>query len=190
MRCPKLTGVEVLERLQQYDFDIPVILMTAHGSEVIAIEVFRLGVKDYLIKPFDSLEMVDRINKALREARLRKELEKLNSQLLVNNRQLKMLGQLGEKVTDSADLDQVLFWVMKMATHLTGSHEGSIHILFDDELICRVLTSPESGQPQLIAHDPSIKPLSDPLAIQTVGKKTVQRIKGPYPEIRHKWQFL
>jgi len=171
---PKLTGVEVLERLQQYDFDIPVILMTGHGSEVIAIEVFRLGVKDYLIKPFHVEEMVERINTALREARLLKELEKLNSRLLIANRHLKMLVQFGEKVSGNADIDAVLLWVLNMATNLTNSEEGSIHIMDEGELVCRAFKPPRSDEAQLLNQKPSDKPLSDPLAIQAVSEQKVK----------------
>jgi two-component system C4-dicarboxylate transport response regulator DctD len=47
-----LTGIQVLEQLHARDVEIPVILMTFHGSEDIAVEVYRMGVKDYLKKPY------------------------------------------------------------------------------------------------------------------------------------------
>ena len=49
LRTPKMSGLEILEALQAERRDIPVILMTLHGSEETAMQAFRLGAKDYLI---------------------------------------------------------------------------------------------------------------------------------------------
>src|SRR5262245_27537162 len=54
---PKMTGMEVLEALKDHQLNIPVILMTFHGSETLAVQSFRLGVKDYVLKPFHISEM-------------------------------------------------------------------------------------------------------------------------------------
>lgn len=56
--------------------------MTGDGSEQIAVEAFRLGVKDYLDKPFTVDEMLQAIDKALREQRLAAEQDRLNRNLL------------------------------------------------------------------------------------------------------------
>jgi DNA-binding response OmpR family regulator len=56
---PKMTGLEVLRNLREHEFHTPVILMTSHGSEQVAVEVFRLGVQDYIMKPFDAQDMLD-----------------------------------------------------------------------------------------------------------------------------------
>jgi YesN/AraC family two-component response regulator len=52
-----------------------------HGSENIAVEVFRLGVRDYLTKPFTVEEVRVAVDRALREERLAKEKEALARQL-------------------------------------------------------------------------------------------------------------
>ena len=62
---PRMTGVEVLRNLRAQGSKVPVILMTSHGSEEVAIEVFRLGAKDYLIKPFAAQEMLETIEEVL-----------------------------------------------------------------------------------------------------------------------------
>lgn len=67
MNLPHMTGLDILTALRQNDCQIPVIFMTMHGSENIAVQAFRLGVCDYLIKPFTSEQAQRAINRALRE---------------------------------------------------------------------------------------------------------------------------
>src|SRR5437762_12258998 len=82
LQMPRLDGMGVLQALRRENLNIPVILMTFHGSEDIAIEVFRLGVKDYVKKPYTPEEMLEAIENNLTETRLRKEKEALTSRLL------------------------------------------------------------------------------------------------------------
>ena len=48
-------------------------MSTAHGSEQVATEAFRLGVRDYVPKPFEVNDMIKAIERALAETRMRKE---------------------------------------------------------------------------------------------------------------------
>jgi len=82
MSMPRMTGLEMLEALRNKDCQVPVIFMTMYGSESIAVEAFRLGVRDYLSKPFSLDEAQDAVNRALRETRLGREKEQLSQNLL------------------------------------------------------------------------------------------------------------
>jgi two-component system response regulator AtoC len=53
LRMPRLDGIELLRRLREAGLDVPLILMTAHGSLDSAVEALRLGACDYLLRPFD-----------------------------------------------------------------------------------------------------------------------------------------
>jgi DNA-binding response OmpR family regulator len=57
-KMPGISGLEVLRNLREKQADIPVILMTAYGSEDDIVTAFRLGAKDYLSKPFRIEEML------------------------------------------------------------------------------------------------------------------------------------
>ncbi len=81
MNMPKMNGLEMITALHKANTQIPVILMTLHGSETIAIEAFRLGIRDYLIKPFTTQEVEQTVNRALTETRLHKEKEELTRSL-------------------------------------------------------------------------------------------------------------
>jgi len=81
VQMPRMDGMELLMALHQADSQTPVIFMTMHGSESIAVEAFRLGVRDYLIKPFTSDDVEQAVDRALREVRLTREKEELTRNL-------------------------------------------------------------------------------------------------------------
>lgn len=84
MHMPLMGGVEVLTALRQTDCQAPVIFMTMHGSESIVAEVFRLGVRDYLAKPFTVEEVQQAVDRALQETRLMREREELTRNLIAS----------------------------------------------------------------------------------------------------------
>jgi len=64
LNLPKMHGLDILADLQDRGSTIPAIVMTFHGSEETAVKAFRLGAKDYLVKPFQ----VDDVEAALERA--------------------------------------------------------------------------------------------------------------------------
>ncbi len=82
MNMPIMTGMEMLAKLRQTTCASPVIFMTVYGSEQVAVDAFRLGVRDYLRKPFTDEDVNRAIERALRELRLARERESLNRNLL------------------------------------------------------------------------------------------------------------
>lgn len=136
---PNLNGLELMEELRKAGKEIPTILMTFHGSEETAVNAFRLGARDYIIKPFTVEEMVDAIDRALAEARLRRERDELTQNLLHAKRQLeqqvkelRILYGLGRSVTSLLDLELVLNRVVEAAVYLTGAEEGSLMLIDED----------------------------------------------------------
>ncbi|MFZ5919166.1 MAG: ATP-binding protein [Chloroflexota bacterium] len=139
MQMPKMDGVQVLEALHQKGRDIPVILMTFHGSEELAVKVFRMGVKDYVIKPFQVSELISAMERALAEVRLRRERDALTQQLMLVNRQLERrvnalntLYSIGKSVTAVLNLEQLLNRLVEAAVYISGAEEGFL-LLVDRE---------------------------------------------------------
>src|SRR4051812_37066241 len=52
-----VTGMQVLEHARRTDPDVAVIMVTAYGSEKIAVQAMKLGAADYVPKPFDNEEL-------------------------------------------------------------------------------------------------------------------------------------
>jgi signal transduction histidine kinase/CheY-like chemotaxis protein len=131
VQMPKLTGVQVLEALEEQGRNVPVILMTLYGSEDLAVRAFRLGVKDYIIKPFEASEMLEAIERALSESRLRLERDDLLDRLLNANRQLEqrikelnILYGIGKSVTSLLDLQKLFSHLVDAAVYISGAEEG------------------------------------------------------------------
>jgi len=55
---PQMDGMELIRRLKEARAMTEIIVMTAFSSLDRAVEAYRLGVSDYLLKPFESLEQV------------------------------------------------------------------------------------------------------------------------------------
>jgi DNA-binding NtrC family response regulator len=66
---PGLTGLDVLKRIKTTHPDTAVILLTGHGETKEGIEGMRLGALDYLIKPVDIEELMEKIRQAMRTNR-------------------------------------------------------------------------------------------------------------------------
>ena len=62
---PKKNGIDTLKELRQ-THQTPVIMLTARGSELDRVLGLELGADDYIIKPFDSKELVARVKAVLR----------------------------------------------------------------------------------------------------------------------------
>ena len=65
LRMPEMDGMELLRRLKQSAPDLPVIMLTAHGSIERAVEAMQAGAADFLTKPFKRDEVVFSVDKAL-----------------------------------------------------------------------------------------------------------------------------
>jgi signal transduction histidine kinase/DNA-binding response OmpR family regulator len=136
LKMPKMTGLEVLATLRERSIEIPVILMTFHGSEETAVQAFRLGARDYIIKPYEIEEMVQAIDRALTEVRLRAERDQLTKGLVKVNRQLErrvkelhILYNVSKSVTALLDLGELLNRIVEAALYVTGAEEGSLLLI-------------------------------------------------------------
>jgi two-component system, NtrC family, response regulator AtoC len=76
-----LSGIQLLERARAMDPDLAVIMMTAYGSEKIAVQAMKLGASDYLPKPFDNDELRIVVRRVMETALLRRDHRRLLEQV-------------------------------------------------------------------------------------------------------------
>src|SRR2546428_13471852 len=77
LRLPDRDGLSVLEELRPIHPDLPVLLLTAHGSIPSAVEAMQKGAFGYLTKPFDDKELKATLEKALAQQRMSREIQRL-----------------------------------------------------------------------------------------------------------------
>ncbi len=73
LRLPDATGLDVIRGAKDLDPETPVILMTSYSSVESAIEALRLGAVDYMIKPFDNVDFMHAVQRALNERQIKRE---------------------------------------------------------------------------------------------------------------------
>ena len=67
IRMPGMDGLELLERVHQRNPELPVIIMTAHSDLDSAVSAYHGGAFEYLPKPFDIAEAVDKVERACQQ---------------------------------------------------------------------------------------------------------------------------
>jgi diguanylate cyclase (GGDEF)-like protein len=72
MSMPAISGLEVLRQVTQTFEELPVIIVTGHGSIEIAVESMQAGAADFVTKPVPAAVLHLRIQKALEHARTRR----------------------------------------------------------------------------------------------------------------------
>ncbi len=72
-------GIGLMEELHRLHADLPVIILTAHGSIGTAVEAMKKGAANYLTKPFDHQELLLQIDIALEKRRLSREVDSLRN---------------------------------------------------------------------------------------------------------------
>ncbi len=115
-----LNGIDFIKKIKSKFQEIPpVILMTGYGSVESAIEAFKLGVKDYIIKPFKVSMFLSVIERVLKQASLERE----NLQL----KEIISLYTASEKINNSIFLDEIAHTLIKSFRDIT---KASLVILF------------------------------------------------------------
>ncbi len=63
LKMPGMDGLELIGWMREQFYDIPVIMVSAHGEITDAVTALKGGAADYIVKPFDPQELVDKITK-------------------------------------------------------------------------------------------------------------------------------
>ena len=69
LMLPKLDGLQVLRRLRDEGFEMPVLILSARAGEAEKVRGFRVGADDYVTKPFGLRELLARVDALFRRRR-------------------------------------------------------------------------------------------------------------------------
>jgi DNA-binding NtrC family response regulator len=81
LKMPGMDGIELMQKVREFDPEIGVIVMTAFGAVDTAVSAMRQGARDYLTKPLNMDELLIVLDRALEARRLRQETKELKEQL-------------------------------------------------------------------------------------------------------------
>lgn len=109
IQMPGINGLEVLEKVKEFDEDIVVIMVTAQGGLDTAVNAMKMGAYDYVNKPFNLDELSIVIRKALETSSLRKEVAGLRTEhkkdglpnIVGNSKHMKNVLAMMDKVAKS-----------------------------------------------------------------------------------------
>lgn len=71
IQMPEMSGLELLERMAEQAIQVPAIAMTAVGDKEMVVKLLRLGVEEFVDKPFAMGDMQERVGRILRRNRSR-----------------------------------------------------------------------------------------------------------------------
>lgn len=122
LKMEGMDGLTLLDRLHNVHADLPVIILTAHGTIDSAVEATRKGAYDYLTKPFDPKDLLRRIERALEVRRLRGEVERLRQQAEAQLREEAQistaLARVGQELISSLETPTILDRLCQLTTEV------------------------------------------------------------------------
>ncbi len=83
---PEMIGINVLNKIREADENIPVIMMTGHGEEQLAVSLMKAGASDYLKKPLGKFTLLSAVKDVLRKKDINRE--------IIQSERLLLLGEL------------------------------------------------------------------------------------------------
>ncbi len=146
LKMPQVSGLEFLSEARARDADLPVVMITAHGTIDTAVTAMKRGASDYILKPFGAEELALVLAKALERRRLVGENEALRREL---RRQSDDSPLLGTSAAMRRVRDRIAAVVDSSATVLIRGETGA-----GKELVARAIHygSPRADRPFLCVN--------------------------------------
>jgi signal transduction histidine kinase/DNA-binding response OmpR family regulator len=121
IKMPGLDGLETVQAIREIDPNIAGIIMTGYGTMETAIEALRLGMEDFIVKPFSPEQLGEVVTSALGKRRLQRENVRL--------RALIPLYELSEAFLSVTNLQELLDQIVHVSREETGADRASLMLL-------------------------------------------------------------
>jgi response regulator RpfG family c-di-GMP phosphodiesterase len=120
LKMPRLSGLQLLERVEQERLGVLTVLMTGFGTVETAIEAMKKGAYDYLLKPFKVEEVIHVVQRALHRQRLQAENIRLREALTIY--------RVSEAIALSHDIDHILDVVLRATLDEVKADVATLHL--------------------------------------------------------------
>ena len=128
-QLPDMTGKQVVEMLSKTQRLVPFVMMTGQGDERIAVEMMKLGARDYVVKDAAFIDLLPQVVKrVVREISAEKKLVETEAKLLEAKRSIfTLLSNLpGMAYRCQNDSDRTMTFVSEGCTGLTGCQPSDL----------------------------------------------------------------
>lgn len=131
LNLPGLSGKDLLVALASQGIQTPLIIIAQRGAEADIVQTFRLGASDYILLPAREAEVVNAVNRVLKQVHDRRERDRLAQQLQHANqelqsrvRELTTIFSLGKAMTSVTDQPTLLEKILDAALRVTQADIG------------------------------------------------------------------
>jgi len=121
LKMPRLSGLQLLEKIEAERLGVLTVLMTDFGTVETAIEAMKKGAYDYLLKPFKVEEVIHVVERALYRQRLQAENIRLREALTIY--------RVSEAIALSHEIDKILDVVLRAAIDEVKADVATLHLL-------------------------------------------------------------
>ena len=120
IRMPRMDGMEVLRQAGDRYPALPIIMMTAHGSEPVAVEAMKRGAADYVTKPFNTEELLRSVQQVLKLATAQRDNLLLQQRVEEERQKTEAILQGMADLLVAVDLEGRLITLNRRAEELLG----------------------------------------------------------------------
>jgi putative nucleotidyltransferase with HDIG domain len=124
IRMPDISGLDIIRSVRKRNNEIPIIVITGHGTLDIAINALRLGAQGFLLKPFTPEELRTSVSEALEKTRLLSE--------NIRMRALMPLFEVSKEIISEVDPTRLASLIIKIAVKETNADKAFL-ALMDEE---------------------------------------------------------
>ena len=131
LNLPGLSGKDLMVALTSQGIQTPIIVLSLKGTEADIIQAFRLGATDYLLWPVREAEVINVVERVLKQVRERHERERLAQQLHQTNQELQLrvreltaIFAIGKAVVSITDQSVLFEKILDGATRVAQADLG------------------------------------------------------------------
>ncbi len=154
------SGKDFLSALKSQNFEAPIVVIVPQSGEQQALAAFRLGARDYLVRPVREAEVITVVDKISAEIRLKKERGQLQqkvtqsaAELQERVKELDTLHKLGKAVTNLNDVGLLFNRLVETAMQMTGA-EMAWMLLADEASKQTILFAAKNLPPTIQLRQP------------------------------------
>jgi len=128
-RLPDMTGDKVIKTMTQRGYSFPFIVVTGQGDEETAVEMMKLGARDYLVKDSTFIDRLPQaIERTLEQFAIEQKLAEAEEEVKRYSRRVQALYTVGQAVSRSLDMDKLLTQSLKATLDVVNTDVGGIYI--------------------------------------------------------------